>query len=177
METKERNEKKGLRGGIFFNIFYLGFGYVVIVLLYLAQLIMTGDTDRKMLGKAVVALFFSLLSLWKFRRDRKKLLAEIFGPETDGIRYALEDTKLCKEAEKAVDLAIQFGYKNGVKRLERLQRGADSYDDKAVLYYIVGMLYETAGDGRSALWNYNRALQYRPCYRMAVDKVEELCKV
>lgn len=169
-----RREKK-LKGGIFFYIFYMGYLFIIGVVLFLSmEYILTGSTDNRMLSKVVVILGSYIAASYKFKKSAKKVIDELLGSETEGIRSILEDVKLRKKVEKAVDRAVKFGVKAGTRKLEKLQAKTDSYDDKAVLYYIEGILYEAGGDKQSAIYNYNHALQMRPYFGLAADKLEEL---
>ncbi len=177
MNTEGQEIKVGLKGGPFFYIFYLGYFFIVMTLLYLGtNYMMTGEVNRRLLSQAIVIFISFLVAFWKFKKGREKLIEAILGSEEEGVRCALENPKLRRKTEQAVGLAIQFGVKRGVKKLEKLLQYVESYDDKAVLYYVEGVLYETAGNNQSALHNYNRALQCRPFYSIASDKVEEMNK-
>lgn len=162
MNNEGQKIKMDLKGGPFFYIFYLGYFFIVITLLFIgAKYMFTGEINSKLFGKAIIISFFFLFAIWKFKKDRERLMESILGSREEGIRCALENPKLCRKMEKAVDSAIQFGVEQGIRKLEKLLRDVKNYDEKAVLYYVEGILYEAAGNNKSALQNFNSALQCR----------------
>lgn len=160
--------------GVFFYIFYFSFIVVCVVFAVNAINYVQGrGFDSALTSKSLCIIIGFFCAFHTFRKKRKMLMDIILGTGTEGIRNALADNKMRNRVDGALHTTLQFGGKKGMKQFEKALKKAESYDDKAVICCIQGIVYDAAGKTQEALKCYDTALQYRPYYELAEMKIEE----